>query len=110
MRCCIVIAIVCLITIGCGKPSSSSGGVSPEQENQMISRLQDAHQLKGKADTGAIENAIRNFAQAEGRFPSSLEDLVAKQLLEKIPDPPAGMKFVYQPIPNVSVLLTFAIL
>ncbi len=93
MRFGVLIFLVCALGLGCERPS---GSISPTKEKELTDKLRQAEQMKGQADTGAIKNAIQNFRQAEDRFPSSLEDLVEKHLLEKIPDAPPGMKFVYR--------------
>ena len=90
----LVTILVCALGLGCDK---FSGSISPEKEKGLMDKVRQAHELSGQANTGAIKNAIQNFRQAEERFPTSLEELVEKQLLEKIPDAPPGKKFVYHP-------------
>jgi len=44
-----------------------------------------------------LKNKINTFQIQEGRYPNSLDELVEKGYIEKLPQPPEGMKFVYDP-------------
>jgi len=44
-----------------------------------------------------LKNRINTFQVEEGRYPSSLNELVEKKYIEKLPEPPAGMQFIYEP-------------
>ncbi len=44
-----------------------------------------------------LKNKINTFQIQEGRYPNSLEELVEKGYIEKLPEPPEGMKFYYNP-------------
>ena len=46
-------------------------------------------------DTASLNQAVQMFQAQEGRFPRDLQELVARQWISKIPDPPRGMKIVY---------------
>ncbi|MEO7675826.1 MAG: hypothetical protein ABIV39_03560 [Verrucomicrobiota bacterium] len=55
-----------------------------------------AEQSMEKAiDTAAIDKALQLFAVEEGRIPNSLEELVEKKYLKKLPTPPFGSKLQY---------------
>ena len=48
-------------------------------------------------DLAAINEAIKLFQFQEGRFPKTLNELVSPDYLPKLPDPPRGMKYDYNP-------------
>lgn len=48
-------------------------------------------------DTVALNQAIQLFYAQEGRYPKSLSELVGPNYLSKLPQPPPGMKFDYNP-------------
>ena len=49
-------------------------------------------------DTAALNQEIQLFNVQEGRLPKDLNELVTKQYLGKLPDPPAGMKINYDAV------------
>ncbi len=46
-------------------------------------------------DTASVDRAIQMFAVEKGRNPKDLNELVQEKFIPKIPDPPYGMKLVY---------------
>ena len=46
-------------------------------------------------ETVSLNQAIQQFSAAEGRYPKDLNELVTEKYLPKLPDPPYGMKIVY---------------
>ena len=48
-------------------------------------------------DLAGINQAIKMFQVQEGRNPKNLNELVSPDYLPKLPDPPRGMKFDYDP-------------
>jgi len=48
-------------------------------------------------ETIGLNQTIQLFYAQEGRFPKNLNELVAPGYLSKLPAPPAGMKFDYNP-------------
>ena len=50
-----------------------------------------------KINLANIQNAIKQFQAVEGRFPKSLSELVKEGYYSKIPAPPRGMRYVYNP-------------
>lgn len=59
--------------------------------------------VKGKnlaaktVDVAGLKQAIQMFQAQEGRNPKDLQELVSPDYLPKLPEPPAGMKFSYNP-------------
>lgn len=59
-----------------------------------------AHTRQRQAATitaAQIEEAIRQFHLYMGRYPSNLVEVVKAGYVERIPDPPAGMGYLYDP-------------
>jgi len=52
---------------------------------------------KSTDSTLYLKNKINSFHVQEGRYPQSLKELVDKGHLDRIPDPPEGMRYVYDP-------------
>ena len=48
-------------------------------------------------DTTSIKKAIDFFYANEERFPTDLNEMVTKRYIGRIPDPPYGKKFEYNP-------------
>jgi hypothetical protein len=46
-------------------------------------------------DVTSLNENLNLFNVQEGRYPNDLNELVTKKYLPYIPDPPAGMKLVY---------------
>ena len=98
-------AALILVAIGCGKESpSSSKSESKVGENPLNApaeyggALVKAQQKALKTVGGAsLDSAIKLFFDQEGRYPKSLNELVSSGTLPKLPTPPNGMKFDYDP-------------
>jgi hypothetical protein len=100
---CVMLAgCVCLLFFsGCRKKSASNSG---EELNPMNAAAKYGNvmsrtlkQAKSMDSTLYIKNKITSFQVQEGRYPQSLQELVEKGFIEKIPDPPKGMQYVYNP-------------
>lgn len=50
-----------------------------------------------KLETASLRKAIDLFHAQEGRYPRNLNELVRPEYLSRLPEPPAGMKFDYNP-------------
>ena len=48
-------------------------------------------------EAASLQKTIDLFQAQEGRLPKSLNELVGPNYLSKLPTPPAGMKFDYNP-------------
>src|SRR2546423_14820902 len=46
-------------------------------------------------ETVSLNQAVQQFSVAEGRYPKDLDELVKEKYLPRLPDPPYGMKIVY---------------
>ena len=91
---------------GCGdspksqtKPDSSKSSGNPL--TAPVDYLGAAAQAQKKSmatiDQARITKTIQLFYVNEGRFPKDLNELVKPDYLSKLPAPPPGMKFDYNP-------------
>ena len=90
---------------GCGqKDSGSPSSTNASSGNPLtapVDYLGAAAKAKNLADKTVsnvgLNQAIQLYQAQEGQLPKTLNDLVAKQYLNSIPPPPAGMKYDYNP-------------
>ncbi len=82
--------------------SSTSGGNPLTAPADYLGAAAKAKKTSEKTvDTVAIQQAINLFNAQEGRFPKDLNELVSPDYLSKLPPPPHGMKFDYNPATGV---------
>jgi hypothetical protein len=86
-----------LVIIGCGKEETPSAPAStPPSGGGYLGAMARGEQVAVKGvDTASLNQAVQLFNVQEGRLPTNLDELVAKQYLGKLPDAPAGMKLNY---------------
>ena len=96
-----------VILSGCGKQppaaaqptnTPSAGGNPITAPVDYLGAVNQARKSsERKLDVVSLKQAIEQFQVAEERFPKSLDELVAKRYLGRLPAPPPGMKFDYDP-------------
>ncbi len=97
-----------LLLIGCGKTESQSALKATNSNPSSGSPLSAPADYLGAAakaktsatilaDTVGVKQAIGQFFALEGKFPTNLNELVARKYLPSIPEPPPGKKFYYNP-------------
>ena len=100
--------MACLLLFGCGKTETATGPKptnAPSSVGNPITAPVDylgatlkAQQSAVKTvDTVSIDQAIKMFYTEEGRFPKDLNELVSHGDLPRLPNPPNGMRFAYDP-------------
>ena len=96
----------CLL-FGCGK-SDSSTDAKPANATSSgnpltapVDYLGAAAQAQKKAiktlDDAGLNQTVQMFYATEGRYPKDLNELVKPDYLSRLPTPPVGMKFDYNP-------------
>lgn len=75
------------------KPSAAASS----SEKVMNVAIPQALKLKAQADTQALQNAITQFKEIQGKSPRSLEELVQREILDQLPEPPPGTRYLYHP-------------
>lgn len=93
--------------VGCGPKESAPGKATNETSSagnpltapvDYLGAAAKAQQSASKTtSTLGIQQAIKLFQTQEGRNPQNLNELVGGDYLSRLPDPPAGMKFDYNP-------------
>jgi hypothetical protein len=98
----VVIAVACLCLVGCdgkAKPkaaSTSDSGNPLSAPADYLGALNKAQKSAQKTSgLVGVDQAIKTFFAEEGRFPKDLDELKSKGVA--IPEPPAGMKWDYDP-------------
>lgn len=91
----VVLSLCGLVLAGCGK--SDAPGENPL--TAPVDYLGAAAKAKSASertiDTVALNQAVQLFHASEGRYPHDLRELVTQKYMPRIPDPPHGMKIVY---------------
>jgi len=88
---------------GCGKsePQPSSTSKSGNPVTAPVDYLGAVAQGQKKSiktlDEAGLNQSIQMFYGAEGRYPKDLNELVSPDYLSRLPAPPPGMKFDYNP-------------
>jgi hypothetical protein len=78
---------------GCGKEQGAAPASAP---SGYVGALAKGQQTAVKTiDVTSLNEDIQLFNAQEGRNPKDLDELVAQKYIGRLPDPPAGMKFVY---------------
>ena len=89
---CLVVALT-----GCSKEQDSRETQRNIGDAYLRGTLGVAQTLQGNLGVMAIEKAIGTFKMQHGRNPSSLQELQQIGYLPKMPDPPIGREFSYDP-------------
>jgi hypothetical protein len=85
-----------VLMCGCGKEQSSQAPAPSGAASGYVGTLLKGQQTAVKTiDVTSLNQDIQLFNTQEGRNPKDLNELVAKNYIGKLPDPPQGMKFVY---------------
>jgi len=75
--------------------TSSSGNPLTAPADYVGAAGQAKKRVERGLSTAGLQQAIQMFQAQEGRFPKTLEELVSKQYLDKLPPAPAGQKYQY---------------
>jgi len=100
-----------LALAGCGDSSPKAAEKSPADDGQKqgagnpltapldyIGAVGAAQRQAAKTiDLTSLTQAVQAFQAGEERLPKSLQELVSEGYLPRIPAPPKGMQWVYQP-------------
>ncbi|MDX2227816.1 MAG: hypothetical protein SFY92_12090 [Verrucomicrobiae bacterium] len=86
------------------QPPPSTGSTAPANPDGVLtnqdvvtSMIAKGQETKADIQTSEIARAIEAYKAEEGKLPPSLEELVAKNYLSKMPTVPQGLKLKYDP-------------
>ena len=79
------------------KSSTSGGNPVTAPVDYLGAVAQGQKKSISTIDQAGITQAINMFQAAEGRYPKDLNELVGPDYLPRLPTPPPGMKFDYNP-------------
>ncbi|EEF57564.1 hypothetical protein [Pedosphaera parvula] len=83
-----------LALAGCSKSSTTANQPAASGDSAMANAQNKALKV---VDTASLNQAIQMFKVQEGRNPNTLDELVEKKVIPALPEPPAGMKYSYDP-------------
>lgn len=85
------------LTVSCNRREKPGEELTPMNAVEKYGGVMGKTFKKSKAmdDLLYMKNKINTFQVQEGRYPYSLNELVEKNYLEKLPEPPKGMAFHY---------------
>ncbi|MCX7871786.1 MAG: hypothetical protein N2487_00715 [Verrucomicrobiae bacterium] len=100
----VILTIAVLSVAGCGQKDDANKKTEQAGQNPLTAPV-DYMGAAAKAkkysektiDIVNLKRAIQEFQAGEGRLPNDLNELVAEKYLNSIPQPPQGMKIVYDP-------------
>lgn len=89
--------------VGCERTGGTSAQEIKEGAREAVNAPADyvganvraKHQAEVTTATSSVNNAVRMFQVAEGRFPNSLNELVQEDYLPAMPTLPRGASFNY---------------
>jgi hypothetical protein len=76
-------------------PGGSKGNLATAPVDYLAAAGKAEQSMEKQIDTAALDNALQLFAVQEGRIPETLDELVEKKYLSKLPTPPFGSKLHY---------------
>ena len=94
-----IVMMCVLLVVGCGDHSSSPGkekaGGSATPANYVRGALDAGQHAKGTVGAIGLDRAVQLYTIKEGKRPKTLQDLVKKGHLSKMPPAPAGKQYKY---------------
>ncbi|PYK98901.1 MAG: hypothetical protein DME18_01450 [Verrucomicrobia bacterium] len=99
--------LLVLAVVGCSKkeakPTASATNENYSSGNPVtapvdyLGAIAKAKKSSEKTiDTVALNQAVQQFNVTEGRYPKDLNELVTEKYMPRLPEPPYGMKIVYE--------------
>jgi len=101
--CCGLMLVASVLALGgCGKeqssppPSAAPAAAPASAPGGYLGTMARGQQLAVKTiDVTSLNQEIQLFNVQEGRNPKDLDELVTQHYIGAVPNPPAGMKIVY---------------
>jgi hypothetical protein len=95
----VIFVLLPFLVISCNRKKETEEELTPMNAVEKYGGVMSKTLKKSKAmdDVLYMKNKINTFQIQEGRYPNSLNELVEKDYLDKLPEPPKGMAFHYDP-------------
>ena len=92
-----------IVLVSCGnkhKPAPESPALTPGNAIQQYGGVMGKTYQKAKAMDVVLplKQLVDSFYVQEGRYPTSLPELVDKGYIKELPKPPAGREIYYDPV------------
>jgi len=92
----LVVMAMLIFCAGCNKPGSPKPMETLKKYEQ---KMEGAIQKSKSSDAVMyVTNKVNSFRREENRLPTTLQELVEKQYLDKLPDLPPGLQYTYNPL------------
>ena len=89
---------------GCDKTPKASDPSAPSSGNPVTAPVdylgaaaRAKKSMEKNLDVAGVKQTLELYRAQEGKYPKTLNELVGPNYLSKLPSPPAGMKFDYNP-------------
>jgi hypothetical protein len=96
-----LLSVASLLLYGCGNDAKPAKSAGENPLNAPADYVGAAGKAKKAAErtlgTASLDQAIKMFSEQENRYPKSLDELVTSGTLPRLPSPPNGMQFSYDP-------------
>lgn len=86
-------SIITLVA-GCSKKGSE---IKEKVKETGTKTFQKFKRTVNQDDLLYLKNKINTYKRQNGRYPASLQQLVNEGFVDKIPEPPTGMQYEYDP-------------
>jgi len=83
-----------LLLSGCGKKGSEIGEKVGQTRTKAFQKFKS---VTHQDNLMYLKNKLNTYKRQNGRYPDSLQKLVDEGFIERIPEPPAGMQYDYDP-------------
>ncbi len=90
---CILLFFI-LLAGGCGKRGGELGEKARETGTKAFQKFR---RTTNQDALMYLSNKINTYKRQNGRYPESLQQLVNEGFIDKIPEPPPGMQYNYDP-------------
>lgn len=87
--------VIGVVLTGCDKGESKATEVATAPVKYIGAAVTNQQIATKTIDVVALNQEVQLFNVQEGRYPKTLDELVAKQYLGKLPEAPVGSRLVY---------------
>ncbi|MCM8814929.1 MAG: hypothetical protein NC931_02960 [Candidatus Omnitrophica bacterium] len=89
-----ILSLIMMVVCGCGKKRSE---LEEKVKETGVKTLQKFKRTAHQDNLMYLKNKLNTYKRQNGKYPDSLQQLVNEGFIDKIPEPPAGMHYDYDP-------------